>query len=58
MGSFAFTGEEISRALRFMADGRVDRRSLVTHEPALADAREAFDMQCRVGECVKVVLEC
>jgi len=56
-GSFGFIPEEIAQALELMRTGKVDRKSLISHEFTLDEAREAFEMQCKTDESVKVIIK-
>lgn len=56
-GSFAFTPEEIAQALELMRTKKVDRKCLISHEFSLDDAKEAFEMQCKIDESVKVLIK-
>ena len=57
LGSFGFTAQEMAEALELMRTGKVDRKSLVSHEFPLDEAKEAFEMQCRTDESVKVLVK-
>ena len=48
--------EDVRDALEMMAQGRIDRRSLVTHEFPIEEADAAFEAQTRYAESVKVVI--
>ncbi|MBW2274970.1 MAG: zinc-binding dehydrogenase [Deltaproteobacteria bacterium] len=48
--------EDVNQSLAWMAEGKIDRKSLVTHQFGLAQARDAFEAQTRYAESVKVVL--
>jgi 2-desacetyl-2-hydroxyethyl bacteriochlorophyllide A dehydrogenase len=50
------TGGLFERALRLVADGRIDRRPLITHEFPLAEAPAAFALQERAG-AIKVLIK-
>ncbi len=56
IGSYGFVPEEVNRALALMAEGRIDRRALISHEFPLDEASEAFEAQCVVDESVKVLI--
>ena len=57
LGSFGFTAQEMVEALELMRTGKVDRKCLVSHEFPLDEAKEAFEMQCRTDESVKVLVK-
>jgi len=56
LGSWAWNTADIRLALELVASGKVDRRSLVSHEFALDDAAEAFKVQER-GQAIKVLVK-
>jgi len=56
IGSYGYAAEELVQALQLMAQGKVERESLVSHRFALEDVEEAFEMQGS-GQAIKVVLE-
>jgi len=55
-GSYGFLPDDPVRALELMRDKKVDRMKLVSHQYPIEEAKEAFDMQCRVDQSVKVVV--
>jgi len=56
IGSYGYAAEELVQALQLMAEGKVERESLVSHRFALEDVAQAFEMQGS-GQAIKVVLE-
>lgn len=55
LGSFAYR-DELRRVLELMAAGRLDAARMITHELALDDVQDAFDLQTRADESIKVLL--
>jgi len=56
IGVMGYDDQDVSDALAMMADGRIDRASLVTHQFSLERAAEAFRAQDNYAEAIKVVL--
>ena len=56
LGSWAWSPEELARASRLISSGEIDRKPLVSHTFSLEDAREAYEVQLREEEAVKVML--
>jgi threonine dehydrogenase-like Zn-dependent dehydrogenase len=56
IGVMGYDDQDVSDALAMMADGRIDRASLVTHQFSLEQAAEAFRAQDNYAEAIKVVL--
>jgi threonine dehydrogenase-like Zn-dependent dehydrogenase len=48
--------EDVTDALEFMAGGKIDRKSLVTHQFPISQTKDAFEAQANYAESVKVVL--
>lgn len=57
IGSWAWTLDEFREALALIADKRVERQCLVTHEFPLERAKEAYETALSADECIKVVLK-
>jgi len=56
-GVLAYTEDQIKAALDLIATGQVDRKALITHRYALADAAEAFESQIKTSETLKAVIK-
>ena len=56
IGVMGYDPQDVSDALAMMADGRIDRASLVTHQFPLERAAEAFRAQDNYADSIKVVL--
>ena len=56
IGVMGYDDQDVSDALAMMADGRIDRASLVTHQFSLERTAEAFRAQDNYAEAIKVVL--
>jgi threonine dehydrogenase-like Zn-dependent dehydrogenase len=56
IGVMGYEPQDVSDALAMMADGRIDRSSLVTHQFPLEQAQEAFQAQDNYADSIKVVL--
>jgi (R,R)-butanediol dehydrogenase/meso-butanediol dehydrogenase/diacetyl reductase len=56
IGVMGYDDQDVSDALAMMADGRIDRASLVTHQFPLERAAEAFRAQDNYAQAIKVVL--
>ncbi len=56
IGVMGYDPQDVSDALAMMADGRIDRASLVTHQFPLDQAAEAFQAQDNYADSIKVVL--
>jgi threonine dehydrogenase-like Zn-dependent dehydrogenase len=56
IGTLGYTGDDVRRALTLIADGRVNRRPLITHRYALADAAKAFEAQIDTAGTLKAVI--
>lgn len=57
LGVLGYTEEDVSWALNLIADGKVDRKPLITHRYALAEASEAFEAQIDTSETLKAVIK-
>jgi (R,R)-butanediol dehydrogenase / meso-butanediol dehydrogenase / diacetyl reductase len=55
LGSNGYAAEELIEALEMMRDGRVDRRTLISHRLPLEDVADAFETQMQ-PDAVKVML--
>lgn len=56
MGSNGYAPEELVQALELMRDGRVDRRTLISHHYPLDAVGEAFERQCQ-PDAIKVMID-
>ena len=56
LGSWAWNTADFRQALELVASGRIDRRPLVSHQFALDDAAEAFEVQ-EAGQAIKVLVK-
>jgi 2-desacetyl-2-hydroxyethyl bacteriochlorophyllide A dehydrogenase len=55
-GSWTWTREDFQQAIALVQSGRVDRKPLISHQFALADAPQAFATQDRPEAAVKVLI--
>lgn len=55
LGSNGYAAEELELALQLMSEGKLDRERLISHQFALADVSQAFEVQGR-GQAIKVIL--
>lgn len=55
-GSYGFELEDMHDAIEYMRTKRIDRGQLITHRFPLDQLKEAFDVQCKVNESVKVIV--
>ena len=56
LGSWTWTGADFRQAITLVASGRVDRKSLISHEYALEEAPDAFATQDQPEAAIKVLL--
>jgi 2-desacetyl-2-hydroxyethyl bacteriochlorophyllide A dehydrogenase len=56
-GSWAWMGDDFRRAITLVQSGRVDRKPLISHQYALAEAPDAFATQDRPDAAIKVLLK-
>jgi threonine dehydrogenase-like Zn-dependent dehydrogenase len=56
MGSQGYAAEDLVLALRWMAEGVVDRKKLITATFPLQDAAKAFEVQGQSSEQIKVLI--
>ncbi len=56
LGSWAWNTADFRQALDLVSSGRIDRRPLVSHEFALDQAAEAFQVQ-EAGQAIKVLVK-
>ncbi len=55
-GSWTWTGADFREAIALVASGRVDRKSLISHEYVLEEATDAFATQDQPEAAIKVLL--
>tara|TARA_B100000519_G_scaffold200407_1_gene213499 strand:- start:5759 stop:6766 length:1008 start_codon:yes stop_codon:yes gene_type:complete len=55
-GSWAWVPEEFVEAAELIESGKIDRKPLISHTFALADASEAYETQLQADSAIKVVL--
>lgn len=56
-GVLGYTEDDVKQALQLIADGKVDRKPLITHSYALAEAAEAFEAQINIADTLKAVIK-
>jgi threonine dehydrogenase-like Zn-dependent dehydrogenase len=56
IGTLGYTEDDVKQALQLIADGKVDRRPLITHTYALAEAPDAFEAQINTADTLKAVI--
>jgi 2-desacetyl-2-hydroxyethyl bacteriochlorophyllide A dehydrogenase len=56
-GSWGWTGDDYRRAIEVVRSGRIDRKSLISHEYTLDDAPLAFAIQSQPDAAIKVLLK-
>lgn len=56
LGSEGYTPEELSLSLRYMQQGKVDRRRIISHTYPLERVKEAFEVQKNYADSIKVLL--
>ena len=56
LGILDYGLEDFRVSIELMASGKVDRKPLITHCFALADAKDAFESQLRTTETLKAVI--
>ena len=57
IGTLGYTEDDVKQALQLIADGKVDRKPLITHSYALAEAAEAFEAQINTADTLKAVIK-
>lgn len=56
-GVLGYTQELVDECLALIAQGKVDRKALITHKYALTDAEDAFEAQLKTGETLKAIIK-
>lgn len=56
-GVFAYGIEDFQESIELLASGKVDRKPLITHRFPLDQARDAFEIQSKTIDCLKVVIQ-
>ncbi|MCY4427496.1 MAG: zinc-binding dehydrogenase [Halieaceae bacterium] len=56
IGVMGMEMDDVRDALAFMSEGRIDRKSLVTHSYPIGECGDAFEAQTNYADSVKVVL--
>ncbi len=56
LGSWGFNLDEYAQALEMIQSGKVDRKPLITHTFPLESAKDAFEVQLKYEEALKVLL--
>jgi threonine dehydrogenase-like Zn-dependent dehydrogenase len=57
IGSWAWQPLEFLNALEMIKSGKVNRQPLITHTFPLSQAREAYEMQLKPNDAIKVILK-
>ena len=55
-GSWAWSLEEFAQSLELIGSGKVDRKPLISHEFPLDQASEAYEIQSKASETIKVLI--
>ncbi|NVK39929.1 MAG: zinc-binding dehydrogenase [Oceanospirillaceae bacterium] len=56
-GTLGYSQETMEQALNLIAEGKVDRKPLITHKYRLAEASEAFEAQLDAAETLKAIIK-
>ena len=56
-GVLGYTQELVDDCLALISNGKVDRKPLITHKYALAEASEAFESQLKTSETLKAIIK-
>ncbi|GGO88876.1 sorbitol dehydrogenase [Marinobacterium nitratireducens] len=56
-GTLGYSQETMEQAMNLIAEGRVDRKPLITHRYKLAEASEAFEAQINTTQTLKAIIE-
>ncbi len=56
-GVLGYTQELVDECLALISKGKVDRKPLITHKYALAEASEAFEAQLKTSETLKAIIK-
>jgi 2-desacetyl-2-hydroxyethyl bacteriochlorophyllide A dehydrogenase len=55
-GSWGWAREEFAKALELIGSGKINRKSLVTHQFPLEKAKEAYETAANTAEAIKVLI--
>jgi len=55
-GVWGYSHEQVAQAVALMSSATVDRKALITHRFPLAEVQQAFEVQSRAAESIKVIL--
>jgi threonine dehydrogenase-like Zn-dependent dehydrogenase len=55
-GSYGFEHEDMTDSIKYLRSKKINRSQLISHKFSLENVKEAFDVQCRTEESVKVIV--